>query len=307
MAARTQYQRKAAARVSYAPPNESDASDDEWGGGASSAAHKARKDAPQADESDSGDATAEPSSGDEFRLGQARKRKAKKPRKKVKRTKQADEKAERAPKGKKRVGKLEAVTLVPTEVLLEIFSYLGPGDLLSLSKVSKSYRSIVTGDKSQSLWRRARAKYKLPDVSGGGFTELQYAEMMFGKGCTNCDRKSGTMDFYLRSKLCSECRKASLVKLEQLAKTHPNGMLEWPMCDTGAPSSGTSSTNQSPRSPKMIVLAADAETYKPRAPPAELVPVVHYANNLFNASRTLKPTPMMTNLPMADAVASNVL
>lgn len=73
--------------------------------------------AQRGEEHDSGDSTAE-SSGDEFRLGQARRKKARKPRKKVKRDKGVKEEA--SPKGRKRVGKLEAVKLVPVEVLLEV-------------------------------------------------------------------------------------------------------------------------------------------------------------------------------------------
>lgn len=90
----------------------------------------------------------------------------------------------------------------------QILSKSSPGELLSLSQVSQGYRSIVTGDNSEALWRQARANYQLPDITSGGFTELQYAGLFFGKGCAACDSNGGAPDFYLRVKLCRTCRHA---------------------------------------------------------------------------------------------------
>ncbi|POY76449.1 hypothetical protein BMF94_0650 [Rhodotorula taiwanensis] len=214
MGSRTQYRRKATAVVSYAPPSESDDSVEEPCAGScttfSNKPQKGTREAPPDEQVDSSDAAAE-SSGDDFRPGQALKKKTKKkrrPHKKAKHAAKAVTAAGPAVEQDGCDGKLEGIKLVPMEVFLDILSKSSPGELLSLSQVSQGYRSIVTGDNSEALWRQARANYQLPDITSGGFTELHYAGLFFGKGCAACDSNGGAPDFYLRVKLCRTCRHA---------------------------------------------------------------------------------------------------
>ncbi|GAA6007163.1 hypothetical protein JCM10207_001529 [Rhodosporidiobolus poonsookiae] len=118
--------------------------------------------------------------------------------------------------------KEDLLRTMPMDLLVEIFSYLVPGELLNLSRTAKAYHDLLSSKKSRSIWRRSRRIVKLPDLEDENWSEAAYASLMFGTKCENCDRKyTGRPDFYLRVRLCKECRKDSFVKLHKLKKEHP--------------------------------------------------------------------------------------
>ncbi|BGP13385.1 hypothetical protein JCM10213v2_001304 [Rhodosporidiobolus nylandii] len=121
-------------------------------------------------------------------------------------------------------GKLEVLTTMPVELLVEIFSHLNPSDLLSLSRVNKTYHTLLASPGSTSLWKKARERFKLPDATaGGGLTEMQYAQLMFGTECQHCGAgKVKTADFFIRQRICSDCRREKFVRLDWLKRTHPD-------------------------------------------------------------------------------------
>ncbi|KAL7337894.1 hypothetical protein BJY59DRAFT_641141, partial [Rhodotorula toruloides] len=71
----------------------------------------------------------------------------------------------------------------PLPFLAQIASHLDPCDLYVLSRTCKVFRSVVTGTNSQALWQEARARVGLPELALP-MTDLQYAHLLFGKGCT---------------------------------------------------------------------------------------------------------------------------
>ncbi|GAA5860181.1 hypothetical protein JCM8547_009217 [Rhodosporidiobolus lusitaniae] len=120
-------------------------------------------------------------------------------------------------------GKLKAMGTLPVELLVEIFSHLDPPDLLALSVVNKNYRSLLTTASSHPIWKAARERFELPKMTAGGFTELQYAQLMFGSECQSCGAgKVRLADFYLRRRWCKYCRKEKIVRLDFLKRTHPH-------------------------------------------------------------------------------------
>ncbi len=84
------------------------------------------------------------------------------PAKKQKTTKQQDTQAaaSSAPrqddfrKIKGRRGKLKAMTELPFDILLEIFGYLEPLDLLNISRATKELRAFITGENTTVLWKQ---------------------------------------------------------------------------------------------------------------------------------------------------------
>ncbi|GAA6007263.1 hypothetical protein JCM10207_001563 [Rhodosporidiobolus poonsookiae] len=120
-------------------------------------------------------------------------------------------------KGKK--GKLATVPTLPVELLLEIFSHLGPKELLALSNTSKTYHALLAGSASSSPWKTARKRYELPDLEIDNLTELQYAHLVFGTHCQLCRKKKVKhADWYLLKRTCADCRKTHLVRLDQLKR-----------------------------------------------------------------------------------------
>ncbi|GAA6054364.1 hypothetical protein JCM3770_003338 [Rhodotorula araucariae] len=212
MSARARLPRKSAASpVTYADAHtscsDSDGDEGAAGGGAAKRAGPSKRSKGKARAVDSDDADG----GDEDEA----------PRKKARKVTKGGGKAR-----KKGEGKLEVLKTLPVELLVEIFSHLDPNDLLALSMVNKQCRALLTANSSARLWKDARQRLDLTDVSACGFTEWQYAHLMFGKHCFVCNAKTGTITHVsLRSRLCKRRCAELLVNISGLDRTHPDLMV----------------------------------------------------------------------------------
>ncbi|GAA5987649.1 hypothetical protein JCM11641_001180 [Rhodosporidiobolus odoratus] len=109
-------------------------------------------------------------------------------------------------KGKK--GAMEIFNSLPIDLLYEVASNLHPADLFALSNTSKVFRNVVTGASSSALWSAARERVGLPELELANMTNLQYGQLLFGKGCSFCPRKNaGKPDPYYRARICTGCFK----------------------------------------------------------------------------------------------------
>lgn len=78
-----------------------------------------------------------------------------------------------------------------------------------MSNTSKVFRSVVTGPSSAPLWVAARERVDLPELELP-MTDLQYAHLLFGKGCAFCTRKNaGKAEVYFRARICTATMKDS--------------------------------------------------------------------------------------------------
>ena len=110
-----------------------------------------------------------------------------------------------------RRGALKAFNSLPLDLVFDICSYLDPADLYVLSNTSKVFRAVVTGPSSAQLWIDARARVGLPELQLP-MTDLQYAALLFGRGCQFCKRKNaGKPEVYFRARICSACLKSQYV------------------------------------------------------------------------------------------------
>ncbi|GAA5840641.1 hypothetical protein JCM3766R1_000497 [Sporobolomyces carnicolor] len=112
---------------------------------------------------------------------------------------------------------------LPLELLHEILSNVTPKDLLAFARTNKFYRSILMSEsRSSAIWRKARQRFGLPDLTAKDFSEPAYAHLAFGDRCDHCGRYSPTcFDPFLRRRLCQVCRKDHLVKIDaDLIKSH---------------------------------------------------------------------------------------
>ncbi|GAA6007243.1 hypothetical protein JCM10207_001557 [Rhodosporidiobolus poonsookiae] len=204
MSTRTRQPRKAASNVTYSDPPEyegidsdEDASEEEeeWGG---KSTRKGKGKANKQRMSRGGDSSEE--NDDDAKPARKKRRATKGTR-----------------KGKK--GKLAMVQALPVELLLEIFSHLGPKELLAVSNTCKPYHALLVAPASSSLWKDARKRYKLPDLEIDNLTELQYAELVFGTHCQLCEKKRVKhADWYLLKRICADCRRTQVVRVDQLKR-----------------------------------------------------------------------------------------
>ncbi|KAF9060710.1 hypothetical protein BDP27DRAFT_1236376 [Rhodocollybia butyracea] len=83
-----------------------------------------------------------------------------------------------------RLGLLERLAKdVPLDVILEIFCYLEPGDLLRLARTTKDLRSILMSKSSESIWRTARENVQGLPPRPNDLNEPQYAHLCYESYC----------------------------------------------------------------------------------------------------------------------------
>ncbi|KDQ08354.1 hypothetical protein BOTBODRAFT_569545 [Botryobasidium botryosum FD-172 SS1] len=100
------------------------------------------------------------------------------------------------------------VTEMPMDILFEIMSHLTPGDLLSLARTTKSFRSLLLKRLSIGIWRRSFAQFDDIPECPNDLHEPQFADLLFGHGCYNCGGKhSCEVEWEFRVRWCASCRK----------------------------------------------------------------------------------------------------
>ncbi|KLO06478.1 hypothetical protein SCHPADRAFT_838028, partial [Schizopora paradoxa] len=100
-------------------------------------------------------------------------------------------------------GKLSKLLEMPMEIFTEIACYVSPEDLLNLSRTSAG---LLMSKSSERVWKAARKMQRTIPVRPSDLNEPQYAELLFGKGCS-----VSLLDTYLMlpnpgSQFCSESR-----------------------------------------------------------------------------------------------------
>ncbi|KAJ3812404.1 hypothetical protein F5876DRAFT_63995 [Lentinula aff. lateritia] len=126
--------------------------------------------------------------GDERTQEEEKVRPLKRTKKNIQHPVESSKKTKGVPKQFKRIrgksGLLERLTKdVPLEVILEIFRYLNPHDLLRLAQTIKDVRSILMCKSSASIWRIARGNVgDLPPLPED-LSEPQYVHLLYEPLC----------------------------------------------------------------------------------------------------------------------------
>ncbi|KAJ7754549.1 hypothetical protein B0H16DRAFT_747594 [Mycena metata] len=112
---------------------------------------------------------------------------------------------------------------VALDVLLEIFGYLEPKDIIQLSRTNHTFRSHLLSKESRSVWRTARENVDGPDCHAD-LTEQEWAHLLYGAAqCQTCGAKNvQRVDFGLRRRACTSCLKGNLVVTSSFKKRFPH-------------------------------------------------------------------------------------
>ncbi|KAG7090331.1 hypothetical protein E1B28_009450 [Marasmius oreades] len=71
----------------------------------------------------------------------------------------------------------------PLDIFIEVFKYLGPRDILYLSRTTKAFRAFLMTSSSLPVWRTARENISdLPPLPTD-LNEPQYASLLFDNHC----------------------------------------------------------------------------------------------------------------------------
>ncbi|CAE6481392.1 unnamed protein product [Rhizoctonia solani] len=122
--------------------------------------------------------------------------------------KQLDERHKLAQSG------LQGIMKMPLELFMEIASHVHPGDLISLIRTTKFFRTLLLVRSSAPVWKRSLSSVRGLPPCPTGMMEPQYAALMFSEHCTICGTQEGTgmPDPYLRVRLCPTCRDTELTE-----------------------------------------------------------------------------------------------
>ncbi|KAJ6513367.1 hypothetical protein C8R45DRAFT_1068349 [Mycena sanguinolenta] len=105
-----------------------------------------------------------------------------------------------------RRGILSSFREFPLDIVVEIFSYLNPMDLLNLARATKEIRTILMSPSSAFMWKKSRSHIEgLPDLPRD-LSEPQYANLCFSTHCHECLAVPFSKIIWsARMRLCNKC------------------------------------------------------------------------------------------------------
>ncbi|CAE6436723.1 unnamed protein product [Rhizoctonia solani] len=96
---------------------------------------------------------------------------------------------------------------LPPEIIVEIATFLTPGDLVYLCRTNKPLRNMFFRRPAASIWRLAQSNVAGLPPCPVGMSEPAYAALLFTPFCSLCGTKTGLPpDPYIRVRLCIFCR-----------------------------------------------------------------------------------------------------
>ncbi|CAA7263589.1 unnamed protein product [Cyclocybe aegerita] len=115
---------------------------------------------------------------------------------------------------KRRIGALKLFLDLPLDVIFEAISYLSPADVLTLTRVSREFRSLfLSRSSSLAIWRRVVVQVPGLPPCPEDLDEPQYASLVYDKFCMACGSTRGVLTTYyrLRLRFCTKCAKRNLM------------------------------------------------------------------------------------------------
>ncbi|PPR01428.1 hypothetical protein CVT24_001902 [Panaeolus cyanescens] len=115
---------------------------------------------------------------------------------------------------------------LPFDIHLEICSYLGPNNLLSLARTCRDFHQLVASDEFDLVWKNLR-KSRFPNMPEcpDDMTEPAFFELCFGRGCLVCGKQSTASsplnlryEWEARTRICPHCIRT---KLERWTTKNP--------------------------------------------------------------------------------------
>ncbi|KAM5535209.1 hypothetical protein V8D89_011145 [Ganoderma adspersum] len=107
-----------------------------------------------------------------------------------------------------RRGGLRNMPHMPLDILVEVFSFMHPRDLLSLARTTRDFHTFLFGRSSAPFWKVARKNVDgLPDCPQY-LSEPAYANLMFFAHCHNCLRSNiQNILFEFSARYCRDCQR----------------------------------------------------------------------------------------------------
>ncbi|KAG9086320.1 hypothetical protein FRC06_003155, partial [Ceratobasidium sp. 370] len=106
-----------------------------------------------------------------------------------------------------------------------IARHLGPGELVTLTRSNKLFRSILLRRSAAHIWQHAQKNVPGLPPCPSGMCEPQYAALLFSKYCTLCGgHATAKPDPYLWARLCASCLESKLIDQVDIPTYHKLGV-----------------------------------------------------------------------------------
>ncbi|KAH0588388.1 hypothetical protein H2248_004243 [Termitomyces sp. 'cryptogamus'] len=112
---------------------------------------------------------------------------------------------------------------MPLDVICAIFLELTIKDLIALTRTSKSMRDTLLEKHATIIWKTVRENSSVPEPPHD-FSEQRWASFLFGgTQCQCCGAPNiRTVEFFLRRRLCTKCKKDNYVVESRFARMFPH-------------------------------------------------------------------------------------
>ncbi|PCH40481.1 hypothetical protein WOLCODRAFT_136901 [Wolfiporia cocos MD-104 SS10] len=146
-----------------------------------------------------------------------------------KRSKTARDRQKIAPATESRKAMPISLSEMPLDILLLIFGWLGPRELLSLALTNRGFRSTLLADNAGPIWKAARIRSQEgppncpPDLSEARWAHLLFGDMKCDMRECECNSKFEVpVNFTLCRRVCKACMDKHLVADKKFKKTFPD-------------------------------------------------------------------------------------
>ncbi|KAF9005763.1 hypothetical protein BDZ89DRAFT_1168857 [Hymenopellis radicata] len=109
------------------------------------------------------------------------------------------------PMRRRKAGKLEQLLHMPLELLLEIFQFLEPLDVLRLARLTKSFRALLMHRSTRNCWRAALDNIEDLPEPFDGMSEPQWVNLLYHPQCYYCDKTVHNVEWSFKRRICSAC------------------------------------------------------------------------------------------------------
>ncbi|KAF9477134.1 hypothetical protein BDN70DRAFT_130805 [Pholiota conissans] len=116
----------------------------------------------------------------------------------------------------------KTLSLMPLDILFEVFSLLTLNDLLHVSLASKKIYETLSVNWAKVIWNRALESQELPKCPSD-LTGFRWACLLLENECENCgSEQCRYVDFFLRRRVCLQCKMSNLLVKSEVEECFPD-------------------------------------------------------------------------------------
>ncbi|TBU32433.1 hypothetical protein BD311DRAFT_654742 [Dichomitus squalens] len=110
---------------------------------------------------------------------------------------------------------------MPLDVLIEIFAFMHPRDLLNLARTTKPFRSLLMAKTARKMWEAVMARVEGLLPCPPYMSEPAYINLLFFSHCHSCLKSNiQNIIFEFGVRYCNRCRSDLILRMDACADVH---------------------------------------------------------------------------------------